>query len=485
VIDRLNTYLRFSIIYTDSDQLLLWQVTKDLVLGSFHGPCFYGQSYNPILEPLFAVPFVHAGLNCWQALPLVTTLLSLSPLIILSLFLYRKTSPAIGIIPLMIALLLPPEYAMLTSLPRGFVTGIFFGMIGLLTFSSASDIKRVIGGVCFGLGIYASPNCILLLPLIIIYLPHQKKDIYTSIKPFILGLLLSAPVFVLNYIYYQAHPELIVHPSPDLTLSIASFTHVLDSLDNYFTYVTPVIWRASWLSLLLFLLVGFRLWKFGKKREALLLFTFFFAIVGSFFTSKVSEGTDSLFFSGARMFLAYPFLLIFLFIFWLNTFNEKKAKMILHFTIALSLLSFSVKLIAFDFFLKEAIGGAKYTVVNVITIDDLKKKCNDMLLFADNKADLVLAITSDGPEQVVNYGCPCLTENFPATIQSKYERRSWLTRDIQNKIHDRILIHAKDTVFWSRARSAGIKVIRKDTAQGWMLIENDLRTKDLIGQISL
>jgi hypothetical protein len=59
--DRLNTFFRFSIVYTDSDQTLLWQVAKDMMNGIYHGPCFYGQSYNPAIESFCALTFLYSG----------------------------------------------------------------------------------------------------------------------------------------------------------------------------------------------------------------------------------------------------------------------------------------------------------------------------------------------------------------------------------------------------------------------------------------
>jgi len=56
--DRTNTLIHFTFKYTDCDQAVMWLGAKEIMQGKFHEPCFYGQSYNPMIESLFAVPLL-------------------------------------------------------------------------------------------------------------------------------------------------------------------------------------------------------------------------------------------------------------------------------------------------------------------------------------------------------------------------------------------------------------------------------------------
>ena len=90
LVEKMLVYFFFSIQYTDSDQTLLWQVATDLSNGVFHGPCFYGQSYGPNIEPLLAVPFMKIGFPVYAALPLVTRILSTTPFFLLAGYFKQK-----------------------------------------------------------------------------------------------------------------------------------------------------------------------------------------------------------------------------------------------------------------------------------------------------------------------------------------------------------------------------------------------------------
>ena len=211
LLDRINTFFRFSIIYTDSDQTVLWQVSKDLMNGIFHGPCFYGQSYNPIIEPLFSLPFLLIGMEYSTALPLTTILMSTFPFVLLSIYLFRKVDPLVGTIPLIILLLLSLEFGMLTSISRGFVTGLFFAIPGFVLMAFHSTLlSRFIGGLLFGVGVYANPNCILLLPLLLSFTTSFKESFWKMFIPAILGFCIGAFLIVINAWYYNLNPDLVI-----------------------------------------------------------------------------------------------------------------------------------------------------------------------------------------------------------------------------------------------------------------------------------
>jgi len=486
ILDRINTYFRFSIVFADSDQTLLWQVAKDMMSGTFHGPCFYGQSYNPVIEPLLAIPFLFSGLGFPAALPLATIILGLSPFLMLSFYFYKRFGPLTGILPLIISLLLPPEYSMLTSISRGFVTGIFFAVTGFVLFAfHKSFYSKFIGGISFGIGIYANPNCVLLFPLILPFLPRNRKELFRILMPLILGFSLGLTSFLFNAAYYNAHPDMVIHGAPGMDISLAAFLNVTGRLDSYFNFVTPLLWRAGWISLSLFVIIGIRLWQHSRKIEFLTLLLLFGFILFSFFVSKVSDGTNSVFFSGSRMFLAYPFILMFVFIFGSQTLVSQRKASLFFLLIALAILSFTVKILAFDFFLKDTMKGSKNSIVKVFTVNELRETCKDLLSFADGKVDLIIANSKDTPDQPVSYGCPCLDRKFPVTLQPLYERRSWLLPVVMDQVHKRVLIHGRDTAIWKRMHLEGLEIIRVDKQKGWLLIENHLTTGDLLDKIGL
>ena len=481
VFERIFTYFNFSILYTDSDQTLLWQVAKDLQEGIFHGPCFYGQSYNPVIEPLFSLPLLSAGLNYYQALPLVTILLSTLPFLILSFAFYSKINSMAASLPLIICLLLPPEYLFLSSIPRGFVAGVFFAVLGFtIIWFKNSTATKYFGGMLMAFGIYANPNCILIFPLIIPLFFYEKKQFYKNLFFLIAGFLTGFFPLLLNYWYYNHHPEMIIHGSPNLEIKFSTFKNVLGRLDSYFNFVTPIFWKGGWLSLIFFPVIIFRLWKLNLRLESLTVIVLFVSIFFSFSIAKVGEGTNSIFFSGARMFLAYPFIALFLLFYFLQTLNESARKKIYKILIVLSAISFASKILFFDYFINDSMKGSKNSIVKIIGIHNLRKNCGEMISFGEGEVDLVMGISGGTPTQPVNYGCGCLLRDFPLTILPLYERRTWLMPQVMEKVYHKILIHGKDSAAWAGMKISELAIKRWDEERGWMVVENKLKTEELI-----
>ena len=486
LLDRINTFFRFSIIYTDSDQTVLWQVSKDLMNGIFHGPCFYGQSYNPIIEPLFSLPFLLIGMEYSTALPLTTILMSTFPFVLLSIYLFRKVDPLVGTIPLIILLLLSLEFGMLTSISRGFVTGLFFAIPGLVLMAFHSTLlSRFIGGLLFGVGVYANPNCLLLLPLLLSFTTSFKESFWKMFIPAILGFCIGAFLIVINAWYYNLNPDLVIHDSPSLKTSLSSFLKVIGRMDNYFDFVSPIFWRAGWLVLAIFIIVGIRTWRHGYMKNSITIFTSLIIIIASFFFSKVSDGTNSVFFSGSRIYLAYPFIIIFILVFLIKTLNEAKKRLFYTSLITLSLIAFTVKIVAFNMLLNRALRGSAYSVVQVIKVKELNNICENMLSFSDNKIDLVLANSPHAQDQIITYGCQCLIDEFPTTFQPLYERRTWLFPNTLDSIYSNILIYGNRPRSWDQINIKNLNIVNSDTTKKWILINNNLETQDLLATMNI
>lgn len=485
LVDRINLLLRFSLVYTDSDQTLLWQAANDLVQGNFHGYCFYGQSYNPLIEPLLSVPLLIMGLGEYIALPIITSLLAITPFIIIAWYLIRKFDLYTALIPLIILLLLPPEFGMLTSLTRGFVTGVFFGSIGVMLLMLNRRFLDLIGGALLVFSFYANPNSILLFPLVIPALLVDGIKTPTRVVYMIIGGIVGVIPQIMSHLFYTNNANMIIHESPNLSLSFDSFIYVFNHLDNYFGFVSPVFWIAGWISLLLFIIIGFRLWKRKEYLYFITVILLFLGIIGSFFSDKVTDGTNSIFFSGSRMFLAYPIILIFIVLWWFQGISiEKKRKWIMV-GIGLSLISITVKLSCFDTFLNHALRGSASTIVGVTKIDDLKNKCKEMINYNGAKPDLIVASTGNTSEQLITYGCSCLIENFPTTVQPLYERRQWVLNHVLNTQYNTVLFHAYENQSLIELKENNELDILSENKAQWLIVSNNKKTEELLKNMEL
>ncbi len=472
LLEKLLVFFFFSIQFTDSDQTLLWQVATDLSNGVFHGPCFYGQSYGPNIEPLLAVPFMKIGFPVYAALPLATLILSTTPFFLLAFYFKHKLSAQSALIPLIVCLLLPLEYSLLTAIPRGFVGGIFFVSLGLFCWKYfRTNLSLVFAGIFIGLGLYGNLNSALLLPLIIPSIRWNKKFILRAALFFGLGFIIGLLPFYFNFQYYQAHPELLIHVAPSVKLSWASFLETINRFNNYFDQVSPLFWRFGFVSVLLLPAAIILLWKKNKRLEAWTIVFVLLAILGSFFLEKTKESSYSLFFSGGRFFLALPFVFIFLSLYFYSFLSSKNKLKFNRIALLLAIASFGIKTFFFSSLLSSAIDESKSWCVHVVRISDLKKQCSEMAEFGDHPS-LLIAITGDTPGQPVTYGCQCLQADFPSTYIPHYERRRWLISEYNKTVFPTILLHGKDTTRWDRNKFQHLHILKHDKEKGWMLVQN-------------
>jgi hypothetical protein len=476
LVEKLLVFFFFSIQYTDSDQTLLWQVATDLSNGIFHGPCFYGQSYGPNIEPLLAVPFMKMGLPVYAALPFATLILSTTPFFLLALYFKRKTSTRSALIPLMVCLMLPLEYSLLTSIPRGFVGGIFFVSLGLFCWKYfRNNLSLFFAGLFIGIGLYGNLNSALLLPLIIPSIHWNKKFIVRAVLFFGLGFIIGLLPFYFNALFYTEHPELLIHVAPSVKLSWASFIETICRFNNYFDQVSPLFWRFGFISVLLLPAAIILLWKKNKRLEAWSIAFVLMAILGSLFLEKTKESGYSIFFSGGRFFLALPFVFIFLSLYVFSFLSSKNKLKFNRIALAIVFVSFGIKTLLFSPLLENAIDKGKAWYVHVVRIDELKKQCSEMKAFGENPS-LLVAVTGDTPEQPVTYGCRCLQANFPSTYIPHYERRRWLISEYNKTVFPTILLHGKDTTRWDRSKFGHLDIVKHDKEKGWMLVRNSETT---------
>jgi hypothetical protein len=129
VADRWRLCTEFLFKWTDEDQAIMWYGAWELMHGRVHEPCFFGQAYNSVLEGWLAIPLLWAGVRFAVAVPLVTVGLGLLPFLMLAWAGWRRNQPVAAGVALAVPLVLPTRYAMMTGMPRGFVTGVAVGSV--------------------------------------------------------------------------------------------------------------------------------------------------------------------------------------------------------------------------------------------------------------------------------------------------------------------------------------------------------------------
>ncbi|HVX84632.1 MAG TPA: hypothetical protein VH253_07435 [Phycisphaerae bacterium] len=156
IADRWRLCEQFLFKWTDEDQAIMWYGAWELMHGRIPEPCFFGQAYNSVLEGWLAVPLIWCGVSYAVAVPLVTVVLGLLPFLLLAYAAWRRRQSVVAGLALAVPLVLPTRYAMMTGMPRGFVTGVAVGAVSaMLLLPPAVRRERmwwqVVGGRVWGL----------------------------------------------------------------------------------------------------------------------------------------------------------------------------------------------------------------------------------------------------------------------------------------------------------------------------------------------
>jgi hypothetical protein len=435
VLYRIIVLLKFATIYTDSDQTIMWYGLKDYSSFVFHEPRFYGQSYNTMIEAFFAIPLFKMGLSAHTSLSIITASMAIFPFIFLSILCFKNSLKKTAIIVLCVFLFLPVEYSLITSLSRGFVTGIFIASFSFIVlFGKKTKLKYFIYGFCLILSYSVNPNSLLItLPIgfYILLVNYKCKSLYIYA---ILGSFIPLFIHILSDLFYIRNPNFNLHKF-QMEFAISSLFESFNDLNKFFNYVSPIFWKNGFISLLLFVVIGVYLYFQKSIKEFIIIIFTILLILITLGISKVHDGTNSIFFSYSRMYLSIP-LLFCLFLIFIKFPNKKY----FYFFPSLALLFMSFNLIELNDSISEKVDVKNDHIVGVVKIEVLENICSDLKDVAEKyDVDLIL-ISNHWHNDLYNYGCPILQDDFPFTIRPKYERRTWKMIEAEKTSFKNILV---------------------------------------------
>lgn len=429
---RYNILFNFGFEYCDSDQAIMWNALSNYSEGEFYEPRFYGQAYNTMLEALFAVPFYKLGLPAFKATPLITTILSLFPYFLISFLAFKKKSVYTSLVILSLPLLLPIEYHLITTIPRGFVTGIFISSFCTLPlFYLQKRQAFLMAGICSIVAYSVNANSVLIsIPCILYVFLYNIKNIHFYIYSSI-GLLVGIGIHLwINY-FYIANPFYNLHKY-DLDYSFKLLVSSLSNLDDFFNYVSPIFWNQGFIWLLLFIFFGLYFLKKKQLKFGSFLLIIPLLVVLTLGITKVHDGNDSIFFSLSRMYLSLPILIAIS----ISLLKNKKS-MYLYFT--LPLVAFTYNIQHLDTSINKNVSNNKNHVVSVAKVKSVINECENLnTLCILHKIDLVV-IVNHYYYDFINYGCTVCSIDFPKTLRPSYERRTWRLLEDENFVYKNIL----------------------------------------------
>lgn len=437
------TLKEFGFQYVGSDDLVIWQCAFDYSNGIFHEPFFYGQNYNYAFESFISAPLIAIGIPIYITLPIVSSFVGVFPFLLISILLFRKGYSINAFLFLLIPLTLPIEYDIITSISRGFTSGLFFSSFSIFSLLNPYQRKSfIILGISVSVGYIMNPNSLIFsFPICLyLFLINYKKATF-----YIISILSSIPALIIQYFskqFYVHNPEYNVHSMWILDFSFESLIDGFSHLDKFFRYLTPVFWSGNWIVVFVIIILGVISIKTNWKKglSLLLCSLFIFTLLG---VNKINDDIGVIFLSSTRMFLAIP-LLFGLAIFWTKKeFDAKKNWRIIILTIAISV--FLVKISNYSSVINAHTQKENFGPIAIKKLESLKQECSKIQqLTSQYDIELIVFIPNfeyNVPSmEFYNYGCSILEEHSSSSIMNIYERRTWVFQKEKNSVRKNILL---------------------------------------------
>ncbi|MBL7933665.1 MAG: hypothetical protein JNL60_17310 [Bacteroidia bacterium] len=435
---RILLFFSININFIDSDQPFVWIGAVDYSKLLFYEPRFYGQDYNTFMEGLFAVPLLWLGFPVYYAVPIATHFIYLFPFLFTSIYLFRNQKKENALLVLALVLCLPSGYDILNSLPRGFVTGLFFCSFYILSFLNPHSFRfAVLNTLMCIVGYFVNPNSLIVsFPFaMFLFLNNYKEKAYYYAM--FSCLLLVIPLHLLFNQFYKNHPEYVIFELV-YAISPAYLLENLRHLDQAFQHINFFMEDKCWCLLLVF---AFLAWVTFKK-EKILFFTFLsliFMILFSFLSGKVRDGAAWPFYSFSRMYLGIPLII------GLICARLKLSKMFISTVTVVSLLFSGYKLLWFNDNINYHTEQSHWLGVHLVSLKEIKKSAEGYKAVCE-KYHLDRLIISNGfwLSTYLDYGGPAIYPDFPNTEETNSERRYYVREPNKNKVFESFLYISTD-----------------------------------------
>lgn len=465
---RLLVYLGYNLQIVDTDQAYMWLGARDYALGHFYEPRYYGQDYNTYMEALFAVPLLWLQIPVYVALPAATHVIALFPFLITALCLYFLQRQTHAYAVLAVLLCLPPQYDLLNSLPRGFVTGLFFNAAFIVSVLYPHRLGWLALNTGLALlGYFVNQNSVIVSAPFLFYgflHNYTNRRYYIRVVPV---LLLYLPLYALFDAFYKAHPDYILQ-GVSHSFSAKSFFDSISNLDSRFQHISFFVPKQSAILLATMAITAYFL--FRQNRKAFYAFlVFLLVLLVSFASDKVAGGCFWVFMSYSRMYLGIPLALALFFS--LLAFEWRP---LYRWLAPLPVLYAVVKLWQMGPELKKEDIRDKAMGVRVLTVD----QCLDITghyrkLCKEHGAEFFLVSTTFWYNTIVSCAGPAFHSDYPETQETRFEKRYWVRNGNQNRVVERFVLLSSDYNLDQLMPANGDYEMRRLDDYGLFLVSNN------------
>ena len=487
--DRASILKQFAFRYTDKDQVVYWSVAHEVSRGRFHEPRFYGQAYHHYLDGVLAAPLVGFGVRPSVALPVVSSTISILPYFLLAACALRRRLLFTAFLAVALPLLLPMEYASITSMPRGFTTGILFATLAAsLTLSPMAARSSFAFGLLLLFSVSLVPStAILSFPVgIYAWVKNVKNRSFYLWGGF--GALVAVSLHLASNYFYALHPENVVFPDASyLSFSWSALTERLPRLADYWGPVSPTNPLGHWLVYVALALLFLTSLRFGAVGAATSVLIGSALLIVSLGIEHVGVGSLSVFYPFARMYLALP-LFVLLAVLWLElargpSLGSRPGALVIVVGCMALIAPFMARQIGLEKEIEEQLATrSKYGVVGrpVAMLEDGCLRVREIAEEGD--AELVVFV---GSLELWVYSCEVLSNEAVKTLLLKPvvgERRTWRLKEEAANNPRKVVLFGINQKSYEAGQLLGAKfgppyfvhssgVVVAELPEGWRLLE--------------
>lgn len=452
LLDRVLLVDRFGFHYLSEDDAVVQLAAHDYAHGDFREPCFYGQDYNPLLESFLAAPFVALGGKPWLVLPIVTSLLALLPFWSFGFWHYRRGNQAASALFAAMPLLLPVEYGMMTTISRGFVSGI--GVLALVpwTLGPRSLVWRCgLTALVLSAAGWFNPNSTVFsaaaVAAMIISAPQR-------LRASVWCLIGAMPFLIIQYTttaWYRVRPGYAIYSIQDWRMDFhpEAIPEGIANLALHFKWLFPLAWEQGWIAAPIMLMMIAIHFRERSWPTALGLCAAMALITFSFSFGKVHDGEPSVFYPAPRMFLAVPLLLCWALSQWDRAMMPRWLPGAVF---ASGVACFGIKCGRMADVIHEQLENQPGQVAEA-ALDDLRTDADLLLGLCDRHAvkAIVMLCSADRSRQLHRaYFYPLLHERLPPSRAYSSDRRHWQRMWASSPVLGNVLITGGDQGRWGQ-----------------------------------
>lgn len=467
--------------YASDDLAVVWLATVDYANGIFHEPFFYGQDYGVMLEALLAAPFVRLGADPVSTVAILFALFGIAPYLAFAFHHRSRKEYGAALLFAAMPLLLPVEHGLQITALNGIAVLAFVPLAWRCTAPFARGFWLM---VVLGIAVFVNPNAALVaLPIGLHHFLRARRNlnVWASMT---LGMLPAILFWLGARWFFQTQEAAVVNTIFDWRLHFKPYLiqEAFKRLDIHFAWTAPLFGDHAAFAPLLLLIAAVILGIQRRTSETLAAFATLALILFSFCFAKVHDGSSSIFFPLARVFIGMPLILAWAWgrVRWKPSFPRTA---ILGITLVATLHS-GFRMMQASTTYNAALAQQESLPVRTWEVARIKSYCGTVAELAQvNAVDAIFILRGNDPfsAQFLAYGLPVFHPEVATTWMIGHDRRAFQRADLLDaSVHNALVVGggAEDAAKSLSARIA-VSVVRPTTPQVLFLADVDSSVRHL------